>query len=265
MSHLSIGLSGIVLSSALFLVAWAVARKWENYSIVDAVWAYGIGVVGIFWLAAAGNASARDWVIGGLLGMWSLRLGSHLQRRIRRAHPVEDARYVRLREIWVGRVPRAFFWFFQVQAISVVILALPFFLIGADHDPSWRVWQSVGLAVTLVGIFGESLADTQMARFKARGPSEKAICQVGLWRYSRHPNYFFESVIWLGFYLYACGSPWGWTMIHAPAIIVFLLLKVTGIPPTEAAAVKRKGDAYLRYQETTSAFIPWLPRPSSKS
>ncbi len=99
-----------------------------------------------------------------------------------------------------------------------------------------------------------------MARFKKGKPGKNEICREGLWRYSRHPNYFFESVIWLGFYTYACGSAWGWTTIHAPAIIVFLLLKVTGIPPTEASAVRRKGDAYRRYQETTSAFIPWPPR-----
>lgn len=262
MSTLAIGLFGIILISVLFLVAWMLARKWDNYSIVDAVWAYGIGLVGIFWLTAWGNGSPKDWVIGVLLGTWSLRLGSHLQRRIRRAHPKEDARYARLREIWEGHVPRAFFWFFQGQAVSVILLALPFLLIAADRDSSWGIWETVGLTITLIGISGEALADAQMSRFKSGMPGEKAICRVGLWHYSRHPNYFFESVIWLGFYAYACGAPWGWTMIHAPAIIVFLLLKVTGIPPTEASAIRRKGDAYRHYQQTTSAFIPWPPRQS---
>ncbi|MEO5913620.1 MAG: DUF1295 domain-containing protein [Luteolibacter sp.] len=251
---------GAATMSVAFIIAWGLARKWDNYSLVDAVWAFGICFTGIFWLAACGDGSVKLWLAGGLLAMWSLRLGSHLERRIRRAHPQEDARYTKLREVWSGRVPAAFFWFFQVQALSVVILALPFLFIAADRDRAWSPWESVGLAITLLGICGEALADAQMTRFKSGNPGEKEICQKGLWRYSRHPNYFFESVIWLGFYIYACGSAWGWTTIHAPAIIVFLLLKVTGIPPTEASAVRRKGDAYRRYQETTSSFIPWPPK-----
>jgi steroid 5-alpha reductase family enzyme len=91
---------------------------------------------------------------------------------------------------------------------------------------------------------------------KAKNSDLNAVCQEGLWRYSRHPNYFFEFVIWVGFYLLACGSAWGWVGFYAPAIILYLLLKVTGIPPTEASAVKRKGEAYREYQRTTSPFVP---------
>ena len=252
-----LGLLGMLL---LFLVAWMWARRCDNYSLVDAAWAFGIGLTGVFWLIVSGSGSLKHWVAGALVAVWSLRLGWHLQRRIRRAHPEEDARYIRLREVWTGRVASAFFWFFQAQAISVVLLALPFLLIAADPDDGWSVWESAGLAVTLIGILGEGLADRQMSRFKAGKPDPKAVCQEGLWRYSRHPNYFFEAIIWMGFYLYACGSDWGWATVYAPAMIIFLLLRVTGIPPTEAAAVLRKGDAYRRYQETTSPFIPWPPK-----
>lgn len=252
-----LGLLGMLL---LFFVAWMWARRCDNYSLVDAAWAFGIGLTGVFWLIACGTGSVKHWVAGCLVATWSLRLGWHLQRRIRRAHPEEDARYVRLREVWTGRVASAFFWFFQAQAISVVLLALPFLLIVADPDDGWSVWESVGLAVTLIGILGEGLADRQMSHFKAGKPDPKAVCQEGLWRYSRHPNYFFEAIIWIGFFLYACGSDWGWATAYAPAMIIFLLLRVTGIPPTEAAAVLRKGDAYRRYQATTSPFIPWPPK-----
>jgi len=253
-------ISGTALMSVLFVIAWFYARRWDNYSIVDAVWAYGIGLTGIFWLVTCGNGSPKHWVAGAMIAMWSLRLGSHLQRRIRRAHPEEDARYGKLREVWTGRVAKAFFWFFQGQALSVILLALPFLLIATDRNSLWSAWESIGLAITLIGISGESLADLQMSRFKAGNPDKKEICREGLWRYSRHPNYFFESVIWIGFYTYACGSAWGWATFHAPAIITFLLLKVTGIPPTEASAVRRKGDAYRDYQKTTSAFVPWPPK-----
>ena len=257
---LSFQMMGIAAISLLFLAAWALARKWNNYSIVDSLWAYAIGLLGIGWLTAGGHGFPQHGLLAGLLGLWSLRLGSHLQRRIRRAHPEEDSRYLKLREIWKGRVPQAFFWYFQGQALSVVILALPFLMIASGSDSTWKVWHTVGLAVVVTGILGEAIADAQMSGFKSRKPAESAVCQEGLWKYSRHPNYFFESVIWVGFYLFACGSPWGWTMIHAPSIIIFLLLKVTGIPPSEASAVRRKGDAYRRYQQTTSAFIPWPPR-----
>ena len=251
---------GVGMMAVVFAIAWALARKWDNYSLVDAVWAFGIGLTGCFWLVAGSGGGAKHWVAGGLLALWSLRLGWHLQRRIRRAHPEEDARYVKLREVWAGRVAWAFFWFFQAQAVSVIMLALPFLLISVDPNGVWSAWETAGLAVTLIGICGEGLADSQMSRFKLRNSDSKSVCQEGLWRYSRHPNYFFEAVIWLGFYLYACGSDWGWATVHAPAVIVFLLLRVTGIPPTEAAAVRRKGDAYRRYQETTSSFIPWPPK-----
>jgi steroid 5-alpha reductase family enzyme len=246
--------------SVVFAIAWAWAVKCQNYSLVDAVWVFGIGVLGVGWLLVAGGYGVKYWVAAGLVGIWSGRLGWHLQRRIRRSHPEEDARYAKLREVWDGRVVAAFFWFFQAQALSVVVLALPFLLIAGDTDSSWGYWETVGLFIALLGITGEGWADAQMSQFKAGNSDSKAVCQEGLWRFSRHPNYFFEAVIWLGFYTYACGSTAGWTMLHAPAAIIFLLVKVTGIPPTEAAAVMRKGDAYRRYQQSTSAFIPWFPK-----
>lgn len=250
---------GVVLMAMVFCIAWAWARKCDNYSLVDAAWAFGIGLTGELWLVVCGANVLKHWVAGALLALWSMRLGWHLQRRIRRMHPDEDARYSKLREVWAGRVAAAFFWFFQAQGISVILLALPFLLIARDSDTSWSAWESAGLVVTLVGILGEALADSQMSAFKAVNSDSKAVCQAGLWRYSRHPNYFFEAIIWIGFYIYACGSEWGWAMVYAPAIIVYLLLRVTGIPATEAAAVSRKGDAYRIYQKTTSAFIPWPP------
>jgi steroid 5-alpha reductase family enzyme len=262
MSGLVAFCSGAAIIALIFCIAWSWAQKIDNYSLVDAVWAFGIGLIGVFWLLVQSGGSAKHWVAGILVALWSFRLGWHLQRRIRRAHPEEDTRYVVLREVWVGRVSSAFFWFFQAQAASVILLALPFFLVALDADGAWSYWETSGLVVVAIGIFGEGLADAQMTRFKAVTRDAKAVCQVGLWRYSRHPNYFFEAVIWIGFYLYSCGSAWGWAMLHAPVAIIYLLLRVTGIPPTEAAAVRRRGDAYRRYQKTTSAFIPWPPKQS---
>lgn len=245
----------IILIPTAFAVAWAWATRIANYSLVDAAWAFGIGITGCFLLATGPGDMLARILAAILVGCWSLRLGIYLHRRIQRMHPQEDARYAKLREIWKGRERSAFFGFFQIQALSVVLLALPFLAIAHGSNPV-HFFVILGAFVAVVGLLGESLADHQMATFKRSNSDSKRVCKSGLWRYSRHPNYFFESLIWWGFYLMACGSPWGWATIHAPLIITWLLLRVTGIPPTEAAAVASKGDAYREYQSTTSAFIP---------
>ncbi len=250
---------GIALMTGLFFVGWLWACKVDNYSLVDALWAFGIGITAVLWLAL-GDWSLKHAVAAAMVGVWSFRLGWHLQRRIRKHYPDEDSRYVKLREVWKGNVAAKFFWFFQAQALSVVLLALPFLMIARDADSRWGVFETIGLIVWMIGILGEATADAQMAGFKKANQSSSAVCQDGLWFYSRHPNYFFEAVIWCGFYLFACGSPMGWATFHAPGLITYLLLFVTGIPPTEAAAVLRKGDAYRRYQKSTSSFIPWPPK-----
>lgn len=248
----------------VFLLAWVWAVRIDNYSVVDSTWAFGIGLAACFWLAVGQGDPAVRLVAALAAGVWSLRLGVYLHRRIHRMHPQEDARYAKLREVWKGREKSAFLGFFQMQAASVLVLALPFLAV-AGNASGWGWFESAGLVVIVLGLGGESLADRQMAAFKRENPDSKAVCRAGLWRYSRHPNYFFEALIWWGFYLFACGSPWGWATLHAPLIITWLLLRVTGITPTEAAAVARKGDAYREYQATTSAFIPWPPREKSST
>lgn len=244
--------------SIVFAGGWAWCNRLNNYSPVDAFWAFGIGICTLAYCVINDGDLLKRVVTAILVSAWSLRLGWHLQARIRQHHPEEDSRYEALRAHWEGRVESSFFWFFQAQAFSVILLSWPYFLISGDSS-GWGAFETVGLLVTLVGLGGETLADSQMKRFKKGNHESSAVCQEGLWRYSRHPNYFFEFVIWVGLYLFACGSSGGWLGFYAPAIILFLLLKVTGIKPTEESAVRRKGDAYREYQRTTSAFIP-LPR-----
>ncbi|RYD23695.1 MAG: DUF1295 domain-containing protein [Verrucomicrobiaceae bacterium] len=247
----------------VFALAWAWAVKIDNYSLVDAVWAFGIGLTAVMWLSLGNGDAVKRCAAAVLITCWSLRLGSHLTHRIRKAHPDEDARYRKLRELWKGREKRMFFGFFQVQAASVVLLALPFLFIGRDAS-GFGVWEAAGAIISVLAISGEALADHQMNAFKKQGHDRKAVCDVGLWRYSRHPNYFFESLIWVGFYLFACGSAYGWMMVHAPLVILFLLLRVTGVPPSEASSLASKGDAYRAYQRRTSVFIPLPPRRPSE-
>ncbi|MES2981380.1 MAG: DUF1295 domain-containing protein [Verrucomicrobiota bacterium] len=252
----------LIANLIIFTAAWAFCVKIKNFSPVDAFWAFCIGLTAVFFLFGE-TPNTQPLIAGILIFAWSVRLGYHLSRRIVKHHPSEDSRYQKLREIWNGKVNSMFLLFFLGQALSVFLLALPFYIIAIDPNPAYDLFPILGTLITLIGLMGETIADRQMSAFKASNPDPKSICQIGLWKYSRHPNYFFESVIWIGFFVFALGSPWGWTTIYAPAIITYLLLKVTGIPPTEASALLRKGEAYREYQRTTSPFIPLSPKSSS--
>ena len=256
-------MGGTIVAILIFAAAWRFAVKIDNYSIVDAVWAFSIGLISFGWLAF--SSTYKSWVMGGMVMLWALRLGIHLEGRIRKLHPSEDSRYRKLRKMWSGRMGISFFVFFQIQAVSVILLSLPFLVVATGKPESMGILEWAGMAVFLVGLIGETVADRQMKDFKAAHLSSGSVCDEGLWRYSRHPNYFFEFVIWLGFYLYACGSPWGWATFHAPALMVYLLTKVSGIPASEASSIQSKGDAYRTYQSTTNAFVPWFPRSSEKT
>ena len=249
-------IAALIANILLFTAAWAWCVKLRNFSPVDAFWALGIGITSLFFLFGDNPPDGKRIAAAILIAAWSMRLGRHLAKRIAKHHPQEDTRYVKLREVWVGKTNPMFLLLFLGNAILVFLLALPFHIIAADPDPTFDALSIIGTFVTLVGLIGETIADRQMAAFKAADPDPTSVCQRGLWKYSRHPNYFFESVIWTGIFLFAAGSPWGWTTIYAPAIITFLLLKVTGIPPTEASALNRKGEAYREYQRTTSPFVP---------
>ena len=151
-----------------------------------------------------------------------------------------------------------FLLFFELQAVLVVIFSFPFLFASFNPEPDLHPLEMVGLLVAVLGLAGESLADHQMQAFKSNPARQGAVCDVGLWKYSRHPNYFFESVIWWGFFIAALASPWGWLALVCPLLMLYFLFQVTGIPLTEEYALKSKGEAYRRYQQTTSAFVPWF-------
>lgn len=247
----------------VFVLAWAWAVRIDNYSIVDAVWAWAIGLAAVVWLVLGEGDAAKRVVAGVMIAFWSVRLGSHLSYRIARAHPEEDGRYRNLRNRWKGKERPMFFGFFGIQAFSVILLALPFYPVSIDAD-HFGIWEATGAALALASIGGEAIADRQKENFR-KSHDHHAVCDVGLWRHSRHPNYFFESLVWVGFYVFACGSANGWMTIHAPLMILFLLLRVTGVPSSEASSLASKGEAYRRYQRRTSVFIPLPVRGNNRS
>jgi steroid 5-alpha reductase family enzyme len=244
----------------LFAAAYLFARRVDNYGIVDVVWSYAFAPFALLCAWASPAPLARRILVVTLAACWSIRLGTHLARRVASHHPHEDSRYRQLRRDWSGNFAPKMFGFFQLQALSVVLLATPFLLATRNAAASVHPLEIAGAIVWLAGMLGETLADAQLTAFKRDAANRGRVCDVGLWRYSRHPNYFFEWVIWIGFALLALPAPLGWLGMLAPAIIAYLLLKVTGIPLAEEQSLRSKGDAYRDYQRRTSAFIPLPPR-----
>ncbi len=252
--------AAFILSSVTFAGFWFFGRKINNYSIVDIVWSYSFLFIVCFFVAFSDGWILRKILLLGMVGAWSLRLGTFLFWRIYKSHPAEDNRYQNLRKKYAPKVATNFFWFFQFQAWSVVLLCFMFLEISLNPLPEVSTLEKFGFCIWLLAFVGEALADHQMTSFRTDPKNKGQTCKVGLWRYSRHPNYFFESLIWWGFFIFALGTAGTFYTIYSPLIILLLLLKVTGIPPAEAQSLKSRGEAYRQYQRETSAFIPWFPK-----
>jgi steroid 5-alpha reductase family enzyme len=245
---------------ALVMTAlWAWQLKSERADWVDAAWATLIGLQAIgFALVADGSMEKK--VIGVLLSVtWSSRLAWHLIRRLA-GHDEEDGRYQSMRDHFGERANLFFFFFFLVQALVAWLFALPVWVVVNDPAASLDLWVYAGIAVWLVSLGGESLADRQLAAFKADPDNKGKVCKDGLWRYSRHPNYFFEWLHWFSYPLVAIGAPNQWLAWLGPVVMLLFLYRVSGIPYTEQQSLKSRGDAYREYQRTTSPFVPWPPR-----
>lgn len=253
-------LSALAGLCAAFALCYALARRIDNYGIVDIAWSYAFALLAVFYATFAPGWPMRKALIATLAVLWSLRLGTHLYRRVMGHHPVEDGRYVQLRRNWAGNFVPKMFGFFQLQAASVVLLGLAFFLSSLNPAPRLHPLEITGALLWLLAWAGESLADAQLAAFKRNPANRGRVCDTGLWRYSRHPNYFFEWLVWVAFFVFALASPGGWVAIIGPASMLYLLLRMTGIPLNEEQSLRSKGDAYRRYQQTTSAFVPWFPK-----
>jgi steroid 5-alpha reductase family enzyme len=250
----------LALCCAVFAAFFRVARRLDNYGIVDVVWSYAFGLVALLYAALGSGWAPRRWLVATLVTAWSLRLGTYLYKRVMGHHPEEDGRYREMRTRWARNFAWEMFKFYQFQAISVVILATPFLLALGRPETGFTLLDWAALALFVTSLAGESLADGQLARFKKNPANQGRVCDVGLWSVSRHPNYFFVFLTWFSFAVFALPASWGWLGLVAPAAILYLLLFVTGIPMTEEQAVRTKGEAYRAYQRRVSAFVPWFPK-----
>jgi steroid 5-alpha reductase family enzyme len=247
-------------AAGMMLVVWLAALRVNNLGIVDIAWSAGFLPVAIFFAAMAHGDPLRRGLVAGMAALWSLRLGIHLGARVIGHHPQEDVRYGRLRADWGAGLKQKSFWFFEFQAAILAALSVIFLVPCLNAKPGITLLEWAGVGVWAIALAGESLADRQLKRFRSRPENQGRICQDGLWNLSRHPNYFFEWLVWVGFFVFAWDSPGGCFTALCPALMLFFLLRVTGIPLTEELSVKSKGDAYREYQRTTSAFVPWFKK-----
>ncbi len=252
-------LAGWLATATLMTLLWFIQRRTGNAGIVDAGWSAAIGGMGIFFAVTSQGDPVRRTVVALLIGIWSARLAGYLLRDRVIGQP-EEGRYRTLREQWGPQAQRRLFRFFQLQAAAAVFFAVPVLVVAQNPLPSWTVGDLLGILLWGVSVGNTILADRQLARFKRRPEGRERTCREGWWRYSRHPNYFFEWLHWWSYVALAMGSPFWWVTVLAPAAMLYVLIWVTGIPPTEAQAVARRGEDYRRYQRTTSAFVPWFPR-----
>ncbi len=252
-------LLGAGLLSLLQVGFWFWQCRTRNAGWVDVGWALGLAVMALLAAALGPAPLARRLLVGTLGGLHGLRLGLHLWRRVD-TDPHEDGRYQAIRAAWKTNLNLKFFGFFQGQALLDVLLGWPFLLVAWNPAPSLHPLELAGAGLWLVAWLGEGLADRQLRRFKARADQRGKTCREGLWRYSRHPNYFFEWLVWVAYLLVALPAPLGWTALWAPLLMLYFLLRVTGIPYTEAQSLRSRPEDYARYQRETSAFIPWFPK-----
>jgi steroid 5-alpha reductase family enzyme len=252
------------LGAALVMAAlWWVQTRPRDASPVDAAWAALLGVLALFYAAVGDGDPQRRLILGVLSAAWAFRLALYLLVNRVIGKP-EDGRYAALRASWGANAQRNFFIFFQAQAGFDVVFSIPFLVVAFHRAPAlaWTDWA--GAAVIAIAILGESIADLQLARFRADPANRGRTCRAGLWNTSRHPNYFFEWLHWWAYPLLAAGSPWWWVTLLGPLFMIYLLFKVTGIPATEAQALRSRSD-YAEYQRTTSAFVPWFPRRTART
>lgn len=253
---LRLALTGLVVTAAVMLAGWLLSLARRDVSIVDALWGPAVALAGVTWLLAAGEASARGLLAVMLALAWALRLSAHVLYR-NHGKP-EDRRY---RDIRARHEP-GFWWkslylVFALQAVLAWIIGLP--LLGAvTSQAPLGLLDLAGVLLWLLGLVFESVADLQLIRFQRSARAASGVLDRGLWRYSRHPNYFGEFCLWWGLWLMAlAGGAW-WTAV-GPLLLTFFLLKVSGVALTEKDIAGRR-PAYRAYVQRTSAFFPAPPR-----
>jgi steroid 5-alpha reductase family enzyme len=248
----------LVIVEALMFLFWLLYIFSNNVSIIDIGWGLGfIGTILTYFILGEGFVWRKILVLI-IVSVWALRLVCHLAQRF--LPDQDDPRYQLLLSKWplASQPHLQVLSLFCFQGLLLTILSIPFALMTQNIYPFFSTFEVYGLLIWMGGVIGEAIADHQLNEFKMNRVDSGEVCAIGLWKYSRHPNYFFEWIVWIGFSIMAFSAPYGWLGLISPLLMLYLLLKATGIPLTEAHLEQTKGEAYRDYQAGTSPFFPWF-------
>jgi steroid 5-alpha reductase family enzyme len=242
----------------VYMVLWFFASiALRRNDVADVAWGGGFIIAALAAMVSVGGITYRALLVAALVFLWGIRLALHIG--FRNKGKGEDARYRKWREEW-GKfvVIRSFFQIFILQGVLLFVISLPVIRSITSHDTPFTLIDFLGTAVWLTGFLFEAVSDWQLLLFKKDPANKGKIITTGLWRYSRHPNYFGEVTLWWGIYLIAIAVPGGWMTIIGPMTITILILGVSGIPMLEK---KYEGNAeFDEYKRRTSAFFPMPPK-----
>jgi steroid 5-alpha reductase family enzyme len=255
----SVLVSSTVLAAILQFVLWRHASRTHNAGWVDFGWSSGMAVAGIvLFLHSLGEP--RGMAVSLLVVAWAGRLAWHiLSDRLLKGKP-EDERYQSLRKHWGEKADRNFLFFFVGQAFLVTLFITPASVVASRTTPFPDIRDALGLLTAMIAVGGEALSDRQLAEFRADPETKGKVCRRGFWKYTRHPNYFFEWVHWLAYVWMAVGADLWWLTWIGPVMMYVFLRYLTGVPHAERQSLRSRGEAYREYQQTTPVFFPWIPQ-----
>lgn len=245
-----------------FTIGWYISFRVKVFAYLDFYWCSSFFLImGVLYFNYPEGQNFFEnlnaIVLFCLYGIWSARLSTHLFTRIRQTG--EDKRYIELKKKWKVMYGVYLYGLFVGEALLNVVLAIPLYL--AIMYPTFDISNYFGILIFTIAIIGELIADSQLKRFVSNKENRGKVCDIGLWKYSRHPNYFFETLIWAGFGVYGLSSaPISFIGLIPYLIMLYLITSVTGVPPAEESSLKSKGDLYRKYQERTNRFLLWFPK-----
>ncbi|MFH1161444.1 MAG: DUF1295 domain-containing protein [bacterium] len=243
-----------LLIVAYMSLAFFIALRIKDNSIADVFWGAGFIIVTAFSLMMSPDIDLRKIIIAFLILVWGLRLTIHIYQRNRGKE--EDTRYKHWRDTWNHFITRSFFQIFMLQGLFMYVISFPIWFINANPGEPLSTTDTIGLFVFGTGFMFETIGDMQLSYFKQNPACKGKLITTGIWKWTRHPNYFGKALLWWGIWLYAVGVPWGWITIISPIVITILLRFVSGVPMLEKKLSQHPD--WEVYAHKTAPFVPFV-------